>query len=242
MAAVLACGPGAALSHRSAGQLRGVLSRLRTIVEVTRPLRFRARAGIVAHRSPLPADEIAVVSGIPVTSVSRTLLDLAAVLTKSQLERALNEAKVLRLTDRLSVPDLLERYPRRRGSAVLRALFRDGTANRGITRSKLERRFLTVLDGTDLPGPRLNAEVAVRGRFFEADCLWDAQRLIVELDGRETHRTDLAFEKDRERDRLLMTDGWRVARVTWWQLQHDAPSVVADLRKLLQQSWRPPTL
>jgi very-short-patch-repair endonuclease len=224
------------LSHRSAGQLWNVLSRSRTIAEVTRPLRFRARAGIVAHRSPLPADEIAVVGGIPVTSVSRTLLDLAGVLTKSRLERALNEARVLRLTDRLSVPDLLERYPRRRGSAVLRALFREGLANRGVTRSKLERRFLATLGGTDLPGPRLNADVAVRGRFFEVDCLWDAQRLIVELDGREAHGTDLAFEKDRERDRLLMTDGWRVTRVTWRQLQDDAPSVVADLRELLRQS------
>jgi hypothetical protein len=148
------------------------------------------------------------VDGIPVTSVSRTLLDLAGVLTKLQLERALNEAEVLRLTDKLSVPALLERYPRRGGSAVLA--------------------------DADLPLPRLDAAVSVRRRFFEADCLRAEQRLIVELDGRESHGTELAFEKDRERDRLLLVEGWRVTRVTWRQLRDDAPAVIADLRRLLR--------
>jgi hypothetical protein len=162
------------------------------------------------------------------------LLDLAGVLTRPQLERALNEAEVLALTDKLSLPDLLERYPRRRGSTVLRALLRDGASVRGVTRSKLERRFLAVLVEAGLPLPRLNAHLSVRGRFFEADCLWAERRLIVELDGRESHGTDMAFEKDRERDRLLLVEGWRVTRVTWRQLRDDAPAVVADLRSLLR--------
>jgi len=161
-------------------------------------------------------------------------LDLAGVLAKRQLERALNEAEVHGLTDRLSVPDLLERYPGRRGSAVLRSLWRDRAVVRGITRSELERRFLAVLDGTDLPRPRRNAHVSVQGRFFEVDCLWAEQRLIVELDGRESHGTDLAFEKDRERDRLLLVEGWRVTRITWRQLRDDAPAVIADLHRLLR--------
>lgn len=105
---------------------------------------------------------------------------------------------------------------------------------RGVTRSKLERRFQAVLAETDLPRPRLNAPVSVNGRFFEVDCLWPERRLIVELDGRESHGTDLAFEKDRERDRLLLVEGWRVTRVTWRQLRDDAPAVVADLRRLLR--------
>jgi Protein of unknown function (DUF559) len=234
MAAVIACGPEAVLSHRSAGRHWGLLSHAPAIPEVTRPLRFRARDGIIARRSSLPVDEVTVVERIPVTSVSRTLLDLAVLLTMPQMERALNEAEVLRLTDKLSVPDLLERYPRRAGSAALRALFRDRTAIRGITRKELERRFHAALDGTDLPRPRRNAHLSVRGRFFEADCLWAEQRLIVELDGRESHGTDLAFEKDRERDRLLLVEGWRVARVTWRQLRDDAPAVIADLRELLR--------
>jgi predicted transcriptional regulator of viral defense system len=115
MAAVLACGCEAVLSHRSAGRCWSMLAHAPALPEVTRPSRFRARPGIVARRSALPLDEVAIVDGIPVTSVSRTLLDLA-VLTRPQMERALNEAEVRRLTDELSVPDLLERYPRRRGS------------------------------------------------------------------------------------------------------------------------------
>jgi very-short-patch-repair endonuclease len=234
MAAVLACGPGAALSHRSAGQLWKLVPISVIAPEVTRPRPFRRQATIRAHHSRLSADELVLVDDILVTSVSRTLLDLAGIVTKHQLERALNEAEVLRLTDKLSVPDLLERYPRRRGSAVLRALFRDRTVVRGITRKELEQRFHAALDGTDLPRPRRNAQVSVRGRFFEADCLWAEQRLIVELDGRESHGTALAFEKDRERDRLLLVEGWRVTRVTWRQLRDDAPSVIADLRELLR--------
>lgn len=204
------------------------------VPEVTRPKPFRVRVGVKAHHSWLPHDELVLVDGIPVTSVSRTLLDLAGVLTKYQLERALNEAEVLRLTGKLSVPDLLERYPRRAGSAALRALFRDRAAVRGITRRELERRFQAVLADAGIPLPRLNAAISVRGRFFEADCLWAEQRLIVELDGRESHGTDLAFEKDRERDRLLLVEGWRVTRITWRQLRDDAPAVITDLRSLLR--------
>jgi very-short-patch-repair endonuclease len=166
--------------------------------------------------------------------VSRTLLDLAAVSTKPRLEKALNEAEVRGLTDRLSIPNLLERYPRRRGSAVLRTLVRDGAAARGITRSDLEELFVSILDRTDLPRPRLNADLAVAGRFFEVDCLWPGQRLIVELDGWQTHSTGRSFEKDRERDRLLLVEGWRVTRITWRQLRDEAPAVIADLRRLLR--------
>ncbi len=234
MAAVLACGPSTVLSHRAAGRLWRLLPRSSALPEVTRPSSFRSRSGIVAHRSAVPGDETSLVNGIPATSVSRTLLDLAAVLAERQLERALNEAEVLGLTDELSVPDLLVRYPGRRGSAGLRALLRDRAVVRGITRSELERRFLAILAGTDLPRPRCNAQVSVRGRFFEADCVWTEQRLIVELDGQEAHGTDLAFEKDRERDRLLLVEGWRVTRVTWRQLRDDAPAVIADLRRLLR--------
>ena len=234
MAAVLSAGPSAVLSHRSAGSLWQLLAWTSILPEVTRATRCQPRAGLRAHCGALRADELSRVNGILVTSVSRTLLDLAGVLTRGQLERALNEAEVLRLTDRLSVPDLLDRYPRRRGSAVLRALFRDRTAVRGITRRELERRFQAVLADTDIPRPRLNAPLSVAGRFFEVDCLWAEQRLIVELDGRQSHGTDLAFEKDRERDRLLLVEGWRVTRITWRQLRDDAPAVIADLHRLLR--------
>lgn len=125
MAAVLACGDGAVLSHRAAGQLLGIVSFGRGLPEVTRPKGWRSQTGIVQHRSPLSTDETEVVSGIPVTGLSRTLLDLASILSRERLEAALNEAEVLGLTDRVSVRTLLERYPRRHGTAMLRAILDD---------------------------------------------------------------------------------------------------------------------
>ncbi|HMC50979.1 MAG TPA: DUF559 domain-containing protein [Solirubrobacterales bacterium] len=174
-------------------------------------------------------------AGIPVTGLSRTLLDLASILPRERLEGALNEAEVLGLTDRISVHTLLARYPRRPGTVTLRAILGDAGRARGVTRRELERRFAAILAKTDLPAPHRNADVAVAGRFFEVDCLWRAQRLIVELDGGFVHRTWRTSERDRERDRLLQVDGWRVARVTWRQLRDDAPAVMADLRRLLRR-------
>jgi hypothetical protein len=242
MAAVLASGPGAVLSHRSAAGLWRIASHPRSWPEVTRATGWRGRDGIAQHRSILPADEVTAIDGIPVTIVPRTVLDFAAVASRRQLENALNEVEVRRLTDKLSIPDLLERYPGRQGSALLREILAEKTAARGITRRELEERFAALLDSTDLPLPRCNADIAVAGRFFEVDCLWGRERLIVELDGRAVHGTDQAFEKDRERDRLLQADGWRIVRITWRQLRDDAPAVLADLRRLLRQRPQPPTL
>jgi hypothetical protein len=209
MAAVLFGGPEAVLSHQSAGELWGIAPRRSRAIDVTRRRGWRTSPGIVVHRNSISVDEI-------------------------ELERAINQIEVRRLTHSLSMYDLLERYPRRRGAPVLRALLDDRAEARGITRSRLEERFVALLARSDLPWPQLNASLAMRGRFFEVDCLWRKQRVIVELDGMQTHGTDLAFEKDRERDRLLIADGWRVARITWRQLRDDAPSVLADLRRVLR--------
>jgi len=241
MAAVLASGGRATLSHRSAGQLWGLLERSTRVPEVVTPGRWRIVQGIAGRRAILREDEIAAVDGIPVTSVSRTLFDLAAVLSKRQMERALNEAEVLRLTDSLSLPDLIARYPRRRGAANLRSLLAASSLS-GITRSDLEERFVAFLDAHDLPRPRLNTHLALRGRFCEVDCLWQSRRLVVELDGRAFHDTGRAFEADRERDRILLAEGWRVTRVTWRQLDLEPGAVAADLRDLLRFEAGRPTL
>jgi very-short-patch-repair endonuclease len=233
MAGVLACGPEAVLSHRSAAQLWRLQPRSDGPVEVTRPGRFRPRAGIRAQRSALPDDEVEKVDGIPVTGVSRTIFDLAGVVTRRRLVQAMNEAAVLGLTDRLSLPDLLDRYPRRRGSAVLRAILEEEAALNGVTKSELEERFLALLEAHGLPRPRLNASVSVAARFLTVDCLWEDERLIVELDGRAAHATAEAFEVDRERDRLLVGGGWRVVRLTWRQLRDESPSIAVELRRLL---------
>lgn len=235
MAAVLACGNGAVLSHRAAAQLLGIISFGGGRPEVTRPKGWRSQPGIVQRRAPLSPDEVEVVVGIPVTGLSRTLLDLASILSRERLEGAMNEAEVLGLTDRVSVYTLLERHPRRQGTATFRAILGDRQRARGVTRRELERRFAAALAGTDLPQPHRNAAIAVAGRFFEVDCLWQAQRLIVELDGGFVHGTWRTSERDRERDRLLVADGWRVVRITWRQLHDDASAVIADLRRLLRQ-------
>jgi hypothetical protein len=192
MAAVLASGPGAVLSHRAAGQLWGVLPRSPIIPEVSRPGKFRPQVAIQCHQALVPPDERDVVDGIPVNSIHRTEFDLAGMLARRQVERMLNEAEVRRLTDRLSIPDLMRRYPRKRGSIVLRELL---VAKRHVdfTRNDFEELFLALLEKAGLPRPRMNASLWIRGRFFEPDCLWMEQKLMVELDGREVHATDAAF-------------------------------------------------
>jgi very-short-patch-repair endonuclease len=241
MGAVLALGPGAVLSHRSAGQLWKLVPRTAILPEVTRPTALRPRPGIVGRQARLPADEVQEVRRIPVTSVARTQFDLAGMLPKRKLERAMHEAEVRQLTDRLSLPDLLARYPRRRGAANLRALLAAKTLP-GITQTDLEERFVEFLDAHDLPRPRLNATLPIRGRLLRPDCMWPEQKLIAELDGRQVHRTERAFESDRQRDRILLVEGWRSTRVTWRQLHDEPAAIAADLRQLLRDSGDPPTL
>jgi hypothetical protein len=144
----------------------------------------------------------------------------------------MTEAEVRELRDRVSLPMLLERYPRRRGSRWLRALLASEEPG-GITRNDFEELFVAFLDEHGLPRPRLNATLALRGRFLKPDCLWRKQRLVVELDGRAVHGTEQAFESDRQRDRILLAEGWRWARVTWRQLRDEPAAVADDLRAAL---------
>lgn len=232
MAAVLACGPDAVLSRRSAGQLWGIVPRASHRPEVTRRSSCRGFEGISLHRGTVLGDERGEVLGIPLTSVARTQFDLAAVLPRRGLERAMHEAEVRGLTDRLSLWDLLERYPRSRGAVNLRALL-TGKAPVGITQTELEERFVEFLDAYGLPRPRLNATLPVRGRLLKPDCLWPKQRLLAELDSREAHGTDKAFESDRWRDRVLLVAGWRSTRITWRQLRGEPNEIATDLRDLL---------
>lgn len=233
MAAVLACGPGALLSHRSAAACWGLLS-ASGAPEVTRPGKFRPRPRIVARFASVPADERALVDGIPVTSVARTIFDLAAVASRRRVERAMHEAEVRQLSDRLSVPDLMRRYPRRQGCRLLREAI--GADGRGFVENDFEELFAKLLERYDLPRARFNADLAIEGRFVKPDCLWPEHRLLVELDGRAVHGTKRAFESDRERDRLLTAAGWRVVRVTWRQLHDEPKAIVEDLKRTLRAS------
>lgn len=235
MGAVLACGSEAVLSHRSAAVLWGIRDRGGGVIDVTTPGKRRSLGAIKRHSSRLPADEIAAVAGIPVTTVPRTLFDLAAILPDA-VESALRQAEYLRLHDRLSLCDLLARYPGRRGSRTIRRCLDRFTEDAGgRTRSPLEERFLPFLDRHQLPRPRLNAWIEVGGRSYEVDCLWPAQRQIVELDGWRGHGTRAAFREDRTRDRRLRVAGYGVTRIAWGQLDDESEAVAADLRHLLMR-------
>lgn len=186
----------------------------------------------MAREARVPDDERMVVDGIPVTSVFRTVFDLAAVLDRRGLERAWHEAEVRGLRDRVSLPMLLERYPRRRGARILRALL-DEPEPVGFTRNDFEEAFVAFVDQYGVRRPRMNGSLALRGRFFEIDALWEDERVAVELDSRAVHGTKRNFESDKQRDRILLAEGWRTVRVTWRQL-HDEPDAVAtDLRLAL---------
>jgi very-short-patch-repair endonuclease len=140
---------------------------------------------------------------------------------------------VLRLTDPLSLPDTLARYPGHRGVARLRAIVAGGRVGAALTRSELEERFLEFVASARLPRPEVNVPVQAAGAWIEVDCLWRAQRVVAELDGRAVHATGTAFERDRARDRALQVAGWRPVRVTWRQLAREPLALEADLRVLL---------
>jgi predicted transcriptional regulator of viral defense system len=232
MAAVLAAGQGAVISHRSAGALWGIREWRGQDVEVTVPRRRRTRAGLVVHEAQLPTDETTTHDGIPVTTPARTLLDLAALLDEHQLARAAERAEALRLASPTSLADLVRRYPRRAGTPNLRRLVEEQRIVPTDTRSALERRFLTFLDANDLPRPLVNE----RHDAITPDFRWTTERLVVEVDGFETHGTRQAFERDRARDRRLLAEGWRVARVTQRQLDDDPSRLAGELRALLRSA------
>jgi very-short-patch-repair endonuclease len=227
MAAVLAYGPGTVLSHRPGGA-HWQFVRDRGPCEVTVAKARRSRPGIRVHHVRLPSDEITIHEGIPVTTVPRTIFDFAAEASQRELERAINEAEVLRLWDELSLDHLLDRYPRHKGNRAIRAALQERRAGATVTKSELEEMFITLIDAAGIPRPEINAIV----EGFEVDAVWRDERLVVELDGRDTHGTAAAFERDRERDRILQVAAWRPVRVTYRQMRDSPRAVVGDLRRL----------
>jgi very-short-patch-repair endonuclease len=239
MAAVLAAGEGAVLSHRSAARLWRLLPPAAEVVDVTCPPdRIVRRKGIVNHSFQLQDDEWLVRDGIPVTSPFRTIFDLAAVAGMREVERAFHEAEAREVTDWVSLPMLLERYPGRRGSKNLRTLL-EAPEPVGITRNDFEEAFVALVDRFGFRRPRMNAPLAIRGRFFEIDALWEPERVAVELDSRSIHGTCKKFESDRLRDRILIAEGWRTMRITWRQLQEEPDEIAEDLKRALGQGHHP---
>jgi hypothetical protein len=236
IAAVLACGPGAALSHRSAACHLALREDNRNSIDVTSPQRSgRDLTGITVHSGAtlLPRDAT-VVDGIPCTTLARTLLDLAEVLTTRGLERAIEQAEVLRVLDMRAIDDVLARANGRRGATILKALLSETQVGSTITRNELEERFLDICRQANVPPDATNAWIPFPdGGGAEADFVWRAQRLIIEVDGRDVHTTRRAFEHDRRRDQRLTMLGWRVVRFTWRQVLYEPAAVAATVAALV---------
>ena len=234
MAAVLASGPNAVLSHWSAAALWGIRPNSRERIDVTVPHRSRSSDLIRRHISRVPPDEQTVEDGIPVTTVPRTIFDMAATEPVDVIQSLLREAEFLELWDRLSLWDLVERYPGKRGVRKVQvALGRLEEEPAGRKRSKLEERFAPFLRHHRLPLPRFNDWVLVGGKRFQVDCHWPGTGQIVELDGWQAHHTRSAFREDRARDRILRVAGYSVTRLTWNQLDDEPEAVASDLQVLL---------
>jgi very-short-patch-repair endonuclease len=235
MAAVLACRPDGALSHRSSGDKRGLRRSDRSTIDVVTSRRAgRGLAGIDAHTSStlLPRD-VEEVDGIRCTSVARTLLDLAAVLPRRAVERAFDQAEILQVLDARKIEDVLARAGRHPGAGILRAVLDEHSPGTTLTRNKLEEAFLAICDRARLPRPEVNVWIPVEPTGYEVDFLWRARGLIAETDGRDVHTTRRAFTNDRLRDQRLMLAGYTVVRFPWQQVTYDPREVAATLRALV---------
>lgn len=232
MAAVLACGPDALLSHASAARLWDIRPTNAERIDVIVPRDLRGRDGVAVHRSRLlTAEDAAVVRRIPVTNVARTLLDLAAIVPTTDLERAVAQADVRGLLDGRELERTIAGADGHRGAA---RLARAVTSGRDLTTSELERLFLTLVRAARLPQPLVNTWLTVGGgEEIKVDFLWPIQRLVVEADGYRFHRGRRAFESDRARDAQLVLAGYRPIRVTHRRLVDDPAGVVRMLRRLL---------
>jgi hypothetical protein len=229
-AGVLACGPGSALSHRDGAYFWGFRRSARRDIDVTAVGRTRHKQrGLTVHRPrSLDPRDVTTVDGLPVTTVPRTLLDLADVLHPRQLRRAFDETQRLDLFDATSLHELLARSPGRRGLRPLGALLAEHE-DAPATREELEARFADFIKQARLPRPIYNASV----NGYEVDAYWPLLRRIVELHSFEFHGKSRAqHERDSEKWLKLQLAGHVVTRVTWRMLG-DPATLAAQLRAFL---------
>lgn len=226
MAAVMAVGTDAVLSHGTAASAWDLCPRTGGAIHLTLP-RYTgrsARSGLRIHRSiTLRPTDISAVRGIPVTSPARTVVDLASSLRGRPLEQVLDRAERHRLVD---FSDL-----RNARSRSLKAVLSHYTGDT-VTRSELEEAFLRLCDDHDIQRPAVNTHVEGE----EVDFVWPGAGLIVEVDGYAYHRSPSAFETDRERDVVLALAGWQVMRFTWMQVTGRAAWVARAISECLASS------
>ena len=224
LAAVRACGKGAVLSGRAAAYVWGLIKGSVPNPEVT--ARTERRIEGIKTRRARAAVEATTWRGIPVTSVARTLVDLAAVLSADDLARACHEAGVRYRTTPRDVEAVLAKRPNTKGAGALREVLRGEVR---VTLSKLERAFLRRLEQAGLPLPQTNRVAGGR----RVDCRWPEHRLTVELDGYRYHHSRHAWEQDRRREREAHQRGDDFRRYTYDDVFEDAALMLAELDALL---------
>ena len=234
MAATLALGRGAVLSHRDAGALHGLCSAGSGNIHVTVPGDGgrRRRVGITVHRSTtLISQSTATVDGIPVTSVARTLVDIADSQPRRVAERAADEAENRRLLDLPVLQREIALNPGRRGAGVLRAILTEHVLASTLTRNALEERFLACCRNAGVPEPEeVNADIVLPdGSHVQGDFTWWTRRLVIETDGFATHATRRGMTRDRQKARRLRQAGWRAESFTWDEVMLAPRAVEAEL-------------
>ncbi len=232
MAAVLAVGKAAYVSHGSAATLWGLHDRLPGDIEVTVVGRDagRRRAGVRVHSlASLDAADTSHRHRIPVTTSARALLDVTPRLTARELERAFDRVLKQRITTRHAVAEAVARSPRRPGARRLAALAAGELRVPADTRSVAEERLLALIRAGGLPAPEINARIGP----YTVDVLWRTQRLVVEIDGYAFHSTRWSFESDHERDLVLGAAGFTVMRFTSEQVLRQPESVLVRLTQRL---------
>lgn len=240
-AALLACDPGAVLSHGTAAALWGLRDQWPVLIDVLVPCQAgRKRDGIRCRRCRYPAEgEIVVHGGLHCTTPARTLVDLAGILGTDSLRRAVERAAVLKRLDLVALDAAMGNGQRRRGVAALRDIADEWRTEDGSVadvRSDFEALVLPRLVAMGLPRPECNKTLQLGGDRLMVDFLWREHRLVVETDGRETHATPVAFQRDRRRDQILVAAGYRVARATWDQIHGELQAVAARIGSALESS------
>jgi len=227
LAAVLACGDTALLSHHSAAAVYGIRPFAEGSVDVTviGKETGRRRPGIRVHRTGhLDPRDARRHQRIPIVSPARALLDIAPEISGRSLEWALDQALVKRLTNKAQINAVLNAYPHRSGTPNLQALLEDPDRPTTLTRSHPEEQLLARLRKAGLPAPEVNARVG----NYTADFLWRAAKVILEIDGYHYHHTRAAFERDHQRDSEHLRDDYLVIRVTPRQLQRNLDALLVQ--------------
>ncbi|HYH61510.1 MAG TPA: type IV toxin-antitoxin system AbiEi family antitoxin domain-containing protein [Solirubrobacterales bacterium] len=238
MAAVKACGPGALVSFASGAALRGMRRSASAYIDITVPAGtpLRKLKGIRCHRADLEPQDISEVDGIPTTSVSRTLLDLATQVSYEGLESAANEAEVLEIFDMREMEDLLARSKGYRGIRRLRQVLEHGDiSGENRKESGLEELFARLCAEHGLPKPSINRWLLLGDSYEQVDFLWREEKVVIEVDSNRYHRTGWKLRRDARRDKLLPAHGYLHDRVPEDLLKESPLAAIGMTAALLDQ-------